>query len=101
MQSTNPKNSRDSRGIKTYGGGGAIRCRRYLCGAAIPPSRCRSPYATLVTSPSAARLLAWVAFTPMPALSAVPTAGRLAVAALAADEERREAALLDIGEGID
>ena len=55
--------------------------------------------ATLVTSPSAARLLAWVAFTPMPALSAVPTAGRLAVAALAADEERREAALLDIARG--
>jgi len=37
----------------------------------------------------------------MPVLSTVPTAGRLAVAALAADEERREAALLDIGEGID
>lgn len=101
MQSTNPKNSRGSRGIKTYGGGGAIQCRRYLCGAAVPPSCCRSPYATLVTSPSVARLLAWVAFTPMPALSAVPTAGRLAIAALAADEERREAALLDIGEGID
>ena len=98
MQSTNPKNSRDSRGIKTYGGGGAIRCRRYLCGAAIPPSRCRSPYATLVTSPSAARLLAF-AFSPMPVLSTVPTAGRLAVAALAADDEWQEAALLDIARG--
>ena len=56
--------------------------------------------ATLVTSPSAARLLAF-AFSPMPVLSTVPTAGRLAVAALAADDERREAALVDIGEGID
>ena len=56
------------------------------------------PTATLVTSPSAARLLAF-AFSPMPVLSTVPTAGRLAVAALAADDEWQEAALLDIARG--
>ena len=57
-----------------------------------------SPEATLVTSPRAARLLACAAvFAPTPALSAAATAGRLAVAA---DDERRGAAPLHIGEGI-
>ena len=93
--SIHPENSREAqRRTETAAPAGAAEA--FLEPPALPRVPA-PPAATLVTSPSAARLLACAAFAPTPALSAATMAGRLAVAA---DNERRGAAPLDIGEGI-
>ena len=94
--SIHPENSREAQ-RRTEAAAPAGAAEAFLESPALPRVPA-PPAATLVTSPSAARLLACAAaFAPTPALSAAATAGRLAVAT---DEERRGAAPLDIGEGI-
>ena len=95
--SIHPENSREAqRRTETAAPAGAAEDCLDLEPPALPLVSA-SPEATLVTSPRAARLLACAAFAPTPALSAAAMAGRLAVAA---DNERRGAVPLDIGEGI-
>ena len=93
--SIHPENSREAQ-RRTEAAAPAGAAEAFLESPALPRVPA-PPAATLVTSPRAARLLACAAFAPTPALSAAAMAGRLAVAA---DNERRGAAPLDIGEGI-